>query len=72
MLVRKRTQKEITKMKSLYGNPLRKFDGEYYSRGGFTKTKTEAQKTATKLRKMGAKARIVKVKDGYMVWGSKQ
>ena len=57
---------------SRYGNPLRMFNGEDYSRGGFFTTKAEAQAWADKeLRKRGAKARVVKVKGGYQVWGRK-
>jgi len=56
-------------MKSIHGNKLRIFNGMHYSRGGFTKTKEEAQKVADKLRSKGANARIVKVKGGYQIWG---
>ena len=59
-------------MKSKYGNKLRLFNGLYYSKGGFTKTKQEAQKAVDNLRSMGANARVVKVKGGYQVWGRKK
>ena len=62
----------MAKRLSLEGNPVRRFNGEDYSRSGYFSSKADARSwTEKNLRSRGAKARIVKVKGGYQVWGRK-
>jgi len=59
------------KLSVFKGHEMKIFNGVYYSKGGFAKSKSEAEKVASNLRKMGANARIQKLKNGYQVWGRK-
>ena len=54
--------------KSFKRKTYRKFDGRYYQKDVFHRTKEEAERDAKRERAAGHGSRIVKVSDGYQVY----